>query len=262
MYNLNFFNGGKKMNIPKNLRMKVPFIVFALVVVIAFMGVASASLQVTDDMLTKGPSVIESGDMFNGPTALQDAIDQVDTADGYHIQVETGYYNEQINVSKDLTLTGTSLNPNDTVIESTSVDGTVIVPEGRIVVLENLAICNVNVYPIINNGLLTLINCRVNDEYYVFDNWGTLGAVGAPETITSTETMPPIITEFLTSRGSEFDLIDCEGTTEFTGLNGRDTQDTGTTGDATGTSDPGIPLASLASGMLMVMGGTVVSKRE
>ena len=41
---------------------------------------------------------------------------------------------------------------------------------------------------------------------------------------------------------------------------------TDTTGDTEGTtttnSDPGIPLASLASGMLMVMGGTVVSGRK
>lgn len=246
----------------ENLQMKLTLLVFTLLIALAFTGAASASLVPTEEMLSTGPIVVETGTMFNGPTAIQDAIDHVYTENGQHIQVETGYYYENIVVSKDLTITGNSQNPADTVIESASAEGTVIVPEGVNVVLENMSILNVNVYPIVNNGQLTLINCMVNNDYYANEVMVIQGGAAgdSPEsTGTTTETMT---TSALPGTSFESSTPDSNPETEPTTGTGTDTTSTDESEDTTGTSDPGIPLASLASGMLMVMGGTVVSKKH
>jgi len=250
--------------------MKLSFLVFTLLLAVVISGAASAALQLPEQSYTSA-YVVETGYGFTGLASIQDAADNYETMDGYTVQLEVGNHEEQVVASKNLTFTGMGANPEDTVIQAYSDDGaTLTIAPGVAVVLENLSIWNYGSgQPIVNNGQLTIINCIVNGNYVANEVTGA-AAGGTTETTTDTPT------ETILLMASE------DGTTEVTGTSGTtegttEVMDetptettttegtTDTTGDTEGTttnSDPGIPLASLASGMLMVMGGTVVSGRK
>lgn len=249
----------------QNLQMKLTFIVFTVLVSVVLSGAASAALVLPEQSYTSA-YVVETGYSFTGPNSIQDAVDNYETNDGYQVALEPGNHDEQIVVNKNLNLTGMGANPEDTVIQATSDGATVTIAPGVAVVLENLSIWNYGSgQAIVNNGQLTLINCLVNgnlvaNEVMGAAAGGTTEVTGTPgeTTLATTETIP---------------LTTGEGTTDTTGTTGsnvvgetaltstENTISTNTEG-TTSTDDPGIPLASLASGMLMVMGGTVVSGRK
>ncbi|MCC7551750.1 MAG: hypothetical protein KO316_09750 [Methanobacterium sp.] len=164
-----------KMN--KNLQLKLAFCIFSLLFVFAFSGAVSARAVVEDVTIT--PLVVETGETFNGSTAIQDAIDDEDTIGGYHIQLEPVYYLEQITVTKDLTISGVTSYPTDTNIGYDTADGVFIIPSGVSVVLENMAIWtrDENAPTITNTGQLTLINCMLNGVYYEYNISGTVETI-------------------------------------------------------------------------------------
>lgn len=263
------------MNKTQNLQMKLSFLVFTLLLAVVISGAASAALQLPEQSYTSA-YVVETGYGFTGPASIQDAADNYETMDGYTVQLEVGNHEEQVVASKNLTFTGMGANPEDTVIQAYSDDGaTLTIAPGVAVVLENLSIWNYGSgQPIVNNGQLTIINCIVNGNYVANEVTGA-AAGGTTETTTDT----PTETMLMTSEDGTTEVTGTSGTTEGTTEVMDETPTTAetptettttegttdTTGDAEGTttnSDPGIPLASLASGMLMVMGGTVVSGRK
>lgn len=253
------------MKLHQNLQMKLTFIVFTVLVAVVLSGSASAALVLPDQSYTSA-YVVETGYSFTGPNSIQDAVDNYETNDGYQVLLEPGNHDEQIVVNKNLNLTGMGANPEDTVIQATSDGATVTIASGVAVVMENLTVWNYgNGQAIVNNGQLTIINCMINGNYVANQILGA-AAGGTTEvtetsgetTLATTETIP---------------LTTGEGTTDTTGTTGsnvvgetaltstENTISTNTEG-TTSTDDPGIPLASLASGMLMVMGGTVVSGKK
>lgn len=261
------------MNIPKNLQMKLTFLVFTFVVAVVISGAASAGLVLPEQSYTSA-YVVETGYSFTGPASIQDAADNYETTDGNHVLLQPGNHDEQVVVTKNLTFTGMGTNPEDTVIRGYNDNGgTVTIATGVSVIMENLTIWNYgNGQVIINNGQLTLINCIVNGTYVANEVSGA-AAGGTVTEGTTTETM------IMTSEDGTTSATGTTGTSETiaataVAMDGTSTGTTTepattespTTGDAAGTTnpatDPGIPLASLASGMLMVMGGTVVSGRK
>ncbi|BDZ71694.1 hypothetical protein [Methanobacterium petrolearium] len=254
------------MKMSKNVQLKLAFCMFAFLLVFAFSGAVSAR-AVVDDVNTT-PLVVETGETFNSTTAIQDAIDDEDTLSGHHIQLQPVNYLEQIYVTKDLTISGVTSYPTDTNIGYDTIDGVIIVPSGVSVVLENMAIWtrDENAFTINNNGQLTLINCMLNGVYYEYDVSGTVEtfdsspeamASGSPEEEFLTESTSTLEGDTVTETGSAGTT---ETTTETTETSGTETNTP--TGNTDTTEDPSVPLASLASGMLMLMGGTVISKRE
>lgn len=252
--------------------MKLTFLVFTFVVAVVISGAASAGLVLPEQTYTRA-YVVETGYSFTGPASIQDAADNYETTDGNHVLLQPGNHDEQVVVTKNLTFTGMGTNPEDTVIRGYNDNGgTVTIATGVSVVMENLTIWNYgNGQVIVNNGQLTLINCIVNGTYVANEVSGV--AAGGTETLENTETM------IMTSEDGTTEVTEPIGTTETiaataVAMDGTSTGTTTepattespTTGDTAGTTnpatDPGIPLASLASGMLMVMGGTVVSGRK
>jgi hypothetical protein len=253
----------RKMNMTKNLQMKLTLLLFTLLIALSFSGAVSA---VAVSNQPTGSYVVETQENFYDSTAIQDAIDDADTVNGDNIQIDPSVHFEQVTVTKNITLTGMGTTPERTNIVSSG--GTVIIPSGVSAVLENMAIWDINNDPaIINNGQLTLINCLVNGEYYANETMGTIETLDETGTLEQTkmtmETMTTAGAEPTTINDSLTGSIEGTGTSiESTGTSDTETPGTGTTSNSTGTSDPGIPLASLASGMLMVMGGTVISKKH
>lgn len=287
------------MNKTQNLQMKLSFLVFTLLLAVVISGAASAALQLPEQSYTSA-YVVETGYSFTGSASIQDAADNYETMDGYTVLLEPGNHDEQVVINKNLTFTGMGANPEDTVIQAYSDDGaTLTIAPGMAVVLENLSVWNYGSgQAILNNGQLTIINCIVNGNYVANEVTGAAAGGTTTETTpdTTTETMLLMASEdgttevTGTTEGTTEVTGTIEGTTEITGTIEGTTEVTGsslttegttevmdetptttgtstdTTGDTEGTtttnSDPGIPLASLASGMLMVMGGTVVSGRK
>lgn len=267
------------MNIPQNLQMKLTFMVFTLLIAVVISGAASAGLVLPEQSYTSA-YVVETGYSFTGPASIQDAADNYETTDGDHVLLQPGNHDEQVVVNKNLTFTGMGTNPEDTVIQATNDNGgTVTIANGVSVVMENLTIWNYGTGPVIvNNGQLTIINCLVNGTYVANEVMeiaagGTLTSEGTITPESTTETMlitseegttettgTPGTTETLSAAAVEMDGTPTGTTTEPA------TTETLTTDNVTGTTnqktDPGIPLASLASGMLMIMGGTVISGRK
>jgi hypothetical protein len=273
------------MNKTHNLQMKLSFLVFTLLLAVVISGAASAALQLPEQSYTSA-YVVETGYSFTGSASIQDAADNYETMDGYTVLLEPGNHDEQVVVNKNLTFTGMGANPEDTVIQAYSDDGaTLTIAPGMAVVLENLSVWNYGSgQAILNNGQLTIINCFVNGNYVANEVTGAAAGGTTTDTITDTTTETMLLmasedgtTEITGTTESTTEVTGTiEGTTEVTGSSlttevmdetptttGTSTDTTGDTeGTTTTNSDPGIPLASLASGMLMVMGGTVVSGRK
>lgn len=256
------------MNKTQNLQMKLTFLVFTLLLAVVISGAASAALQLPEQSYTSA-YVVETGYGFTGSASIQDAADNYETMDGYTVLLEPGNHDEQVVVNKNLTFTGMGTYPEDTVIQAYSDDGaTLTIAPGVAVVLENLSIWNYGSgQAIVNNGQLTVINSFVNGIYVANEVTGAAAGGTTTETTidTTTETM------IMTSEDGTTEVTGTtEGTTEVTDetttgtttTTGTSTDSTGDTEGTTTNSDPAIPLASLASGMLMVMGGTVVSGRK
>jgi len=259
------------MNKTQNLQMKLTFLVFTLLLAVVISGAASAALQLPEQSYTSA-YVVETGYGFTGPASIQDAADNYETMDGYTVLLEPGNHDEQVVVNKNLTFTGMGTYPEDTVIHAYSDDvATLTIAPGVAVVLENLSIWNYGSgQAIVNNGQLTVINCFVNGIYVANEVTGAAAGGTTTETTTDTpsETMLLMVSEDGTTEVTGTSGT-TEGTTEVMDETTTGTTTTGTTTDTTGVtegtttnSDPAIPLASLASGMLMVMGGTVVSGRK
>ena len=272
------------MNIPQSLEMKLTFLVFTILVAVVISGAVSAGLEAPEQNYLSA-YVVENGYSFTGYASIQDTADNYETMDGNHIELETGIHEEQVVVNKNLTFTGMGANPEDTVIQAYNDNGgTVTIATGISVVLENLSIWNYGTGPVIvNNGQLTIINCIVNGTYVANEVTGTAaGGAESPEGTTAPEDTTTIpegttteITETMLMTSEDgTTTTDTTGTTETTAdtavLMGETSTEPTTEGLTTGdaaettnpTTDPGIPLASLASGMLMLMGGTVVSGRK
>ncbi|MDY9922930.1 hypothetical protein, partial [Methanobacterium sp.] len=177
------------MNIPKNLQMKITFLVFAFLVAVVLSGAASAGLEAPEQSYPSA-YVVENGYSFTGSASIQDAADNYETMDGNHIELETGIHEEKVVLGKNLTFTGMSTNPEDTVIQAYNDNGgTVTIATGMAVVLENLSIWNYGTGPaIVNNGQLTIINCIVNGTYVANEVTGT--AAGGTETPEETTIIP------------------------------------------------------------------------
>ena len=241
------------MNITKNLQMKLAFLVFTLLVAVMGTGAVSAALEAPVDY--SSAYVVENNYSFTGPASIQDAADNYETMEGYHIDVETGAHEEQVTFTKNLHIKGMGTNPEDTIIWTYSDEGTTvtIAPE-TIVVMENLAIWNSGNGPaIINNGQLTLINCFVNGNYVENEVSGFVPVETPVET--PVEMLPS--EEYSTT---DDDFIN-EDLLPGHALGGLVPEMVGTQ-TTTKTDDIELPLGSLASGMLMLMGGTVISGKK
>jgi len=214
--------------------------------------------------------VVENNYSFTGPASIQDAADNYETLEGYHINVETGAHEEQVTFTKNLHIKGMGTNPEDTIIWTYSDEGaTVTIAPETIVVMENLAIWNSgNGQAIINNGQLTLINCFVNGNYIENEVSGFVPVVEEIQEITiETESSNHAETVVLFENHQENDVETVSTMIEpdvedpirghalmgFVGAEGIDT---------TTANDSALPLGSVASAMLMVMGGTVISGRK
>ncbi|NYB52804.1 MAG: hypothetical protein HVN35_09645 [Methanobacteriaceae archaeon] len=292
------------MNMTRNLQMKLTFIVLTLLVALMVSGAVSAGLEPQGgDYLSA--YVVENGYSFTGPTSIDDAVNNYETMDGYHVQIDSGVHEEQIRVNKNLNINGLGANPQDNVIKSSSESATVSIG-GVSVVLENLAIWNYGTgEAIVNNGLLTIINCFVNGNYIEYQVTGSLPdpepeeppeedineplldespeeptLEEIPEESTQESALESVLfTEEVTEEVSteevsgETETVNEEsvgaGETDESTNDSTDVDLTNATngsgaeqGESPVSNDPGIPLASLASGMLMLMGGTVVSGKK
>ena len=245
------------MNITKNLQMKLAFLVFTLLVAVMGTGAVSAALEAPVDY--SSAYVVENNYSFTGPASIQDAADNYETMEGYHIDVETGAHEEQVTFTKNLHIKGMGTNPEDTIIWAYSDEGaTVTIAPETIVVMENLAIWNNGNGPaIINNGQLTLINCFVNGNYVENEVSGFVPVVEEEpqETVVPEEIVVPeetVVPEnpVVNDPGMPLTLL-VEPTDED--------ENNGALPTA---NDPEVPLASLMSGMLMCMGGTVASRKK
>ncbi len=244
----------------KNLQKKLTFLVFTILVAVMVSGAVSAALQGPADY--SSAYVVENGYSFTGPASIQDAADNYETLGGYNIELETGTHEEQVVVNKNLNIKGMGTSPEETVIQSSDETGTIVVSPGMTLVLENLSIWNyATTNAIVNNGQLTIINCFVNGDFIA--NEVTGAAAGAEETPDETSTP-----EDTNNANEPLTVTGEEDTTTTSGGTGTTTStETSTSGNTEGTEEPatddlGIPLGSLASGMLMLMGGTVAGRKH
>jgi hypothetical protein len=274
--------GGIKMIIQR-VKKKSTFIVFAFLLAIILSGASFAIAPAKEP--TTYSYVVETETTYYGPCVIQDAISDENTLDGYNVQLVAGEYYEPVIVDKSVTIKGTGSTPEDTVIIAGGEDGTVTIGPGVSVVLENLSILNMGEgSPVINNGQLTLTNCFLNGVYVSSEVRGEAVSNANTETTTSTDTstsslaLASVTSADSTTTPAGSTVVDQTTETGTTTENGANmvTADTeGSTTDADGStpvtegettnntnSDTGIPLASFASGMLMVMGGTVISSRK
>ena len=171
----------------QRVKMKSTFIVFVFLLAIILSGAAFAIAPAKEP--TTYSYVVETGTTYYGPSVIQDAIDDENTADGYNVQLAAGEYYEPVIVNKSITITGTGATAEDTVIIAGGEDGTVTIAPGVSVVLENLSILNMDDgSPIVNNGQLTLKNCYLNGVYVSNEVRGEVVSGVNTETTTSTDT--------------------------------------------------------------------------
>ena len=89
------------MFITKNLQKNITFLVFTLLVAVMLSGAVSAALEAPVDY--SSAYVVENNYSFTGPASIQDAADNYETLEGYHIDVETGAHEEQVTFTKTST---------------------------------------------------------------------------------------------------------------------------------------------------------------
>lgn len=150
----------------------------------------TTNTSINDSQLTD-PYVVESGESFFGPNAIQNAINSPNTLNGYHIQIEAGTYFEQLTITKSLTLIGMGASPTDTIIDGSGTGTVIYIPAGVTVTLINLTIQNGHasdgtiLHPdgydgggIWNEGTLYLTSCVLRDNQAGDGGSLTYGGIG------------------------------------------------------------------------------------
>jgi len=209
--------------------------------------------------------VVESGKMFTGPTAIQDSIDSSYTMDGHNIYIKPGNYSQEITVTKSITLKGMGTTPEDTKIEMNTTGNVINVPEGVTVTLKNMAVINNGGIALSDGGIINLINCVIIENYMetTLENTTEIETVSdvtdTMATDTTVETQSTNLNTQITELTIETDLSD--STTTATSYPDTDTN-TRTTENSEPQDDGGIPLTTMAYGMLMVVGGVVLPRKN
>jgi hypothetical protein len=244
---------------------KLPLALFVFVLISATIGAATAATNPNTQL--PDAYVVQSGKGFSGPTAIQDSIDSSSTLDNYKVYLQPGNYSQQVTVSKNIRIKGMGTNPEDTTIEVNTDGYGITVPDGVTLTLENIAITNTGTGRALSDtGMINLINCIITENYVETTPEGTLElntlASGTTETTTTDST-----TEIDSEGGIEStDLTDSYTlTTEnpTAQLASEETTTTNTSGTDNTPESPtpledGIPLTTMAYGMLMVVGGVVL----
>lgn len=255
-----YLDGGEKMG--KKLWIKLPLLLFVLVVALAACGTATA--KVNPNAQLPDVFVVESGNTFTGSTAIQDSIDSSNTIDENHVYIQPKTYSEQIVVSKSLRIRGMGANPEDTTIEFNTDGNVVTIPEGVTVTMENLAITNTGTgRAILNNGALNLINCVITDNYVESTVESTVEMValssGAEYTVT---TDSEIVTLDLTEDSDPL-TIENPSTIFIEATTTPSSEPTTTeTTESMSSVETDLPLTTMAYGMLMVVGGVVFPRKN
>lgn len=289
------------MNIQKKMQIKVTFLVFTLLFAVIISGAASAALAAPVEDYPSA-YVVENNYSFTGPNSIQDAIDNYETLDDYNIEIEDELYQEQLTINKNISIKGLGSSPHHTVIYSDNEIATITIGEVCVVLENLSIWNVGNGQPINNNGLLTILNCYVNGRLIQNQVTGSLPCPEEPEELeefeepfTDEEDQSPAETEESVDEETVYQEYSAsvasdeeEETSEMSSTNDPSETNTseetfdesydescsGTTstegtsnypqgnGNEPAANDPGIPLGSLAYGMLMVMGGTVATRKN
>ncbi|MGI6483762.1 MAG: hypothetical protein ACOX08_10915 [Methanobacterium sp.] len=289
------------MNIQKKMQIKVTFLVFTLLFAVIISGAASAALAAPVEDYPSA-YVVENNYSFTGPNSIQDAIDNYETLDDYNIEIEDELYQEQLTINKNISIKGLGSSPHHTVIYSDNEIATITIGEVCVVLENLSIWNVGNGQPINNNGLLTILNCYVNGRLIQNQVTGSLPCPEEPEELeefqepfTDEEDQFPAETEESVDEETVYQEYSAsvasdeeEETSEMSSTNDPSETNTseetfdesydescsGTTstegtsnypqgnGNEPAANDPGIPLGSLAYGMLMVMGGTVATRKN
>ncbi|HMK54628.1 MAG TPA: hypothetical protein VK444_07595 [Methanobacteriaceae archaeon] len=247
---------------PKNLQ-KISLILAVFLLALALSGAATA--KVDPQATLPDVFVVDSAASFNGATSLQDAVESAN--DGFYIQIQPKTYNQQINITKSVTLRGMGTNPEDTIIENSG-DYVINIPDGVTVTLENLLILNTGtgraiIGNFINSSCFTSETPLVPETREVSTSDATVSADTA-----TPETMDTITPDTSLSETTTPDEIAPETTSEMAPEITTPTEPVtpeaplaaGTTGDPL--NDAGMPLASMTWGFMMVVGGVVLPRNR
>lgn len=258
------------------IQMRIPLLLFIFVIVLAACGTATA--QTDPNAQLPDVYVVDTGEGFTGSTPLQDSVDSSNTLDGSYVIVNPGTYSQQVNINKNLYIIGAGTTPADTTLEFNTDGNVITVPEGVVLTIENMAITNTGTGRAIGgDGAVNLINCVINENYVEPTSDGLTGM----ETESPTKTMAAGSESLSLVSGStenpaqtteETNNPVTEPTTALvtpvttTSLNEEQTASEpstdGTNGTSTTPGETGLPLTTMAYGMLMVVGGVVFQRKN